>query len=100
MSRRRGFRTSCARAHALVEMLEERQLLSLPSGFSKTLLASNLNSPTTMAVAPDGRVFIAQQNGQVRVVKDDVLLPDLFVNVRENSEEERGLLGITFDPDF
>ena len=45
----------------------------LPSGFAETRLAQNLN-PTGMAIAPDGRVFLLQKNGQVRIVKDDVLL--------------------------
>ena len=85
---------------AAAEALEPRQLLSLPAGFDQTRIAGVFNNPTTMAVAPDGLVFVAQQNGNVRIVKDDVLLPDSFVNVREDSQEERGLLGITFDPDF
>ena len=83
-----------------VELLEPRQLLTVPAGFAETVVATGLNNPTTLAVAPDGRVFVALQNGNVRVVKDGVLLPTPFVNVREDSQEERGLLGITFDPDF
>ena len=85
---------------AAAEALEGRRLLSLPPGFAAASIPGVLNNPTGMAVAPDGRVFVALQNGNVRVVKDDVLLPDSFVNVREDSQEERGLLGITFDPDF
>src|SRR2546423_9783467 len=84
----------------VAERLERRRLLSVPAGFAETVVATGLNSPTAMAVAHDGRAFIALQNGNVRIVKDGVLLPTPFVNVREDSQEERGLLGITFDPDF
>ena len=82
------------------EALEPRNLLTVPAGFAETIVATGLNSPTSMAVAPDGRAFIALQNGNVRVIKNGSLLPTSFVNVREDSREERGLLGITLDPDF
>src|SRR2546425_6986746 len=102
MPQARGRRDSVARLARcpVVEPLETRQLLTVPAGFAESVVATGLNSPTTMAVAPDGRVFVALQNGNVRIVKDGVLLPTPFVNVREDSSDERGLLGITFDPDF
>jgi glucose/arabinose dehydrogenase len=73
---------------------------ALPVGFSESLVASGLSRPTAMAFAPDGRLFVAQQGGQLRVVKEGVLLPDPFLTVTVNSSGERGLLGIAFDPDF
>jgi glucose/arabinose dehydrogenase len=76
------------------------QAASLKSGFTETLVASGLNSPTAMAFAPDGRVFICQQGGQLRVVKDGALLGTPFVSLNVNSSGERGLLGAAFDPDF
>jgi glucose/arabinose dehydrogenase len=83
------------------EPLESRCLLStLPPGFSESLLAGNLQSPSAMAVAPDGRVFIAEQGGTVKVVKDGALLPSPLLTVSTNSDGERGLLGITVDPSF
>src|SRR5688572_23590314 len=84
-----------------IEQLERRLLLAdVPDGFVDAQVASNLFSPTAMALAPDGRIFFTTQNGQVRVVKNGQLLPDPFATVSANSEGERGLLGITFDPDF
>ncbi|MCU0353890.1 MAG: PA14 domain-containing protein [Cytophagales bacterium] len=72
----------------------------LPSGFAETRLAQNLN-PTGMAIAPDGRVFLLQKNGQVRIVKDDVLLTTPFVTLTNIDDfNERGLLGIAFEPNF
>jgi glucose/arabinose dehydrogenase len=53
-----------------------------------------------MAVAPDGRIFVAQQGGALRVVKNGALLTQPFLTVSVNSSGERGLLGIAFDPNF
>ncbi|HEY0006292.1 MAG TPA: PQQ-dependent sugar dehydrogenase [Pyrinomonadaceae bacterium] len=73
---------------------------TLPSGFTETQLAVGLSNPTAMAFAPDGRLFVCQQGGQVRVIKNGSLLAAPFLSVTVNSQGERGLLGIAFDPDF
>jgi glucose/arabinose dehydrogenase len=73
---------------------------TLPTGFTETQVASGLSSPTALAIAPDGRVFVAQQGGQLRVIKNGALLPTPFLTLTVNSAGERGLLGVTFDPDF
>src|SRR5438876_365971 len=83
------------------DVLEPRALLaSVPSGFTETTLATGLNSPTAMAFAPDGRLFITEQTGAVRIVKNNALLPTPFLSLRVDSSGERGLLGVAFDPDF
>ena len=61
---------------------------------------SGLSNPTAMEFSPDGRLFVAQQDGQLRVIKNDVLLSTPFLTLTVNSLGERGLLGITFDPNF
>lgn len=71
-----------------------------PSGFSQVLVASNISNPTVMAFAPDGRIFVAQQNGQLRIIKNGSLLATPFISLSVNSSGERGLLGIAFDPAF
>jgi glucose/arabinose dehydrogenase len=53
-----------------------------------------------MAIAPDGRVFVAEKGGTLRVVKDNALLTQPFLTVSVSTESERGLLGVAFDPDF
>jgi glucose/arabinose dehydrogenase len=73
---------------------------TLPAGFSETRVATGLNSPTAMAVAPDGRVFVAEKGGSLRVVKNNALLAQPFLTVSVNTASERGLLGVAFDPDF
>jgi len=73
---------------------------TLRSGFTEILVASGLASPTAMAFAPDGRLFVCQQAGQLRVIENGALLPTPFVSVIVNSSGERGLLGVAFDPNF
>ena len=73
---------------------------ALPSGFGETLVASGLASPTAMQFAPDGRLFVAEQGGRLRVIKDGVLLPTPFLTLTVSSSGERGLLGVAFDPNF
>ena len=74
---------------------------TLPAGFVETQFGSNLGgSPTAMAFAPDGRLFVCVQGGQLRVIKNGALLPTPFVSLSVSSSSERGLLGIAFDPNF
>ncbi len=72
---------------------------TLPVGFSETAI-NGLNNPTAMAMAPDGRIFVCQQGGALRVIKNNALLATPFVTLTVNSTGERGLLGVAFDPDF
>jgi glucose/arabinose dehydrogenase len=73
---------------------------AVPTGFSETQVVTGLASPTAMAFAPDGRIFVCQQGGQLRVIKDGVLLTQPFLSVSVDSAGERGLLGVAFDPNF
>ena len=73
---------------------------TLPAGFTETLLTSNVSSPTAMAVSPDGRIFVCQQGGKLRVIKNGALLSTAFVTLTVDSSGERGLLGVALDPNF
>jgi glucose/arabinose dehydrogenase len=73
---------------------------TLPTGFTESLFATGLTNPTAMAFAPDGRLFVCEQSGQLRVIKNGALLATPFVTVTTDSTGERGLLGIAFDPNF
>ncbi len=69
-------------------------------GFSEVPVASGLAAPTSMAFAPDGRLFVTLQGGALRVIKNGSLLATPFVTLTVDSNGERGLLGIAFDPNF
>jgi glucose/arabinose dehydrogenase len=73
---------------------------TLPTGFSETSVATGLASPTAMQFAPDGRLFVCEQEGRLRVIKDGALLPTPFLTLTVSSVGERGLLGVAFDPAF
>jgi glucose/arabinose dehydrogenase len=74
---------------------------TLPAGFIEAQFGSNVGtSPTAMAFAPDGRLFVCRQGGQLRVIKNGTLLATPFVTLSVDSSGERGLLGIAFDPNF
>jgi glucose/arabinose dehydrogenase len=72
---------------------------TLPSGFTETIIAGIVN-PTAFALAPDGRIFVCEQGGSLRVIKNGALLATPFVALTVNSDGERGLLGVAFDPNF
>jgi glucose/arabinose dehydrogenase len=71
----------------------------VPDGFTDTQVIGDLDSPTAMQIAPDGRIFLADQKGQVYLVQDGekALLKTM---PQCDFQVERGLLGITLDPDF
>lgn len=71
-------------------------------------VASGLASPVLLLTAPDksGRLFVIDQAGTVRVVEKGALRAEPFLDVRPRlvalikDFDERGLLGVAFDPGF
>lgn len=93
-------RRHAALPRCTAEVLEKRVLLAnVPEGFTDSILASGLDSPTAMDVAPDGRIFVAGQKGTIYIIDGNQTISALTVpNV--NFVEERGLVGIKLDPGF
>ncbi|MBY0525661.1 MAG: PQQ-dependent sugar dehydrogenase [Gemmataceae bacterium] len=84
-----------------LEALEQRLApANLLPGFSETLVNSGgaLASPTTMEFAPDGRLFVAEKGGTLRIIVNGT--PQSALTLTVDSAGERGLLGIAFDPNF
>ena len=71
----------------------------LPLGFQERIIAENLN-PTAMALAPDGRLFLAMKDGRIMVVRDDELQSDPYLSIAVDNFNERGLSGIAIHPEF
>lgn len=71
----------------------------LPNGFVKFEIGGGLN-PTDLAIAADGRVFITEKDGLVRIVENDILLPDPFLILPVEDFNEQGLGHIALHPDF
>jgi glucose/arabinose dehydrogenase len=72
---------------------------SLPSGFSEQTFGG-ITNPTALAIAPDGRVFVSQQCGAIRVIKNGAVLSTPFASISVSCSDERGLHSIAFDPNF
>ena len=74
---------------------------AVPAGFTRNeSWITGLSSATAFAQAPDGRLFVAQQGGALRVVKNGVLLGTPMLSVTVDSSGERGLIGIALHPNF
>ncbi|MFJ3300498.1 PQQ-dependent sugar dehydrogenase [Streptomyces bacillaris] len=57
--------------------------------------------PSAGAAGPDGRVWIAERAGTVRILGDDGLSdPVLDISAETTTDGERGLLGVAFAPEF
>src|SRR5204862_941004 len=84
----------------LVAGIFNDDLFQLAPEIAISLVTTNLFLPTRMEFAPDGRLFVCEQPGTLRMIKNGVLLPEPFVRVAAawNPETEEGLLGVTFDP--
>jgi glucose/arabinose dehydrogenase len=66
-----------------------------------TPIAHGFSEPTDLAVAPDGRVLVAERVGRVRVVRDGQLVSAPVVSIPDvDSRGSGGLLAIALDPDF
>ena len=73
----------------------------LPAGFSKNeSWVTGLSQPATFAQAPDGRIFVCEKGGRLRVIKNGALLPTPFHQFTVDNTGERGLIGVAFHPDF
>src|SRR6187431_569595 len=82
-----------------VSGIQHSQAAGLPPGFAEVLVAQELD-PTAMALSPDGRLFITEKIGRIRIIENGLLLTDPFIVLEVDNYNERGLSGIAFDPDF
>ena len=84
-----------------VQALESRTLLAVPAGLTETRVVTGLAQPVAMTFAPDGRLFVTEKTGKLRVVSaQGQLLAAPFLQVSVDSLGERGLLGVELDPEF
>jgi glucose/arabinose dehydrogenase len=68
--------------------------------FVPEIVAPGLDYPMDFAFAPDGRVFVAERGGTIKIIQGGAVLPDPFYTVVTNLEKDHGLQGIALDPDF
>ena len=86
-----------------VETQQAAPPAGLPAGFRESIVFAGLDLPTAIAFSPDGRVFVAEKAGIVKVF--DSLSdprPTVFIDMRTEVHdfEDRGMLGLALPPDF
>lgn len=69
-------------------------------GFVESLITDQFQSPTSLALAPDGRIFISEKGGAIRIIENGILLSTPFVTIEVDVYGERGLSSIILDQDF
>ena len=76
---------------------------TLPSGFQETTVFTGLTRPTAIRFARDGRVFVAEKGGVIKVF-DNVTspIPTVFADLSTEVDDywDRGLLGLALHPNF
>jgi len=76
---------------------------TLPSGFQDATVFENLAEPTVLRFAPDGRIFVAEKAGLIKVYSGlNDQSPEVFADLRTEAYDhgDRGLLGLVLDPKF
>jgi glucose/arabinose dehydrogenase len=79
------------------------EAVQVPTGFAEQVAFSGLTEPTELEFAPDGRVFVAEKGGRIKVFDNladptATVFADLSANV--HNQWDRGLLGMALPADF
>jgi glucose/arabinose dehydrogenase len=69
-------------------------------GVALDTVASGLQLPWDLAFAPDGRIFVTERAGRIRVIQDGALRPEPWATLAVERRSEMGLMGIALSPDF
>ena len=79
----------------------------LPDAAEYEVITDQLEIPWQMAFLPDGRILITERNGLVRVVENDLLQHEPWLDLRDSIKTadgsivtNSGVMGIAADPDF
>ena len=76
---------------------------TLPTGFRDSVVLSGLVNPTVLQFAPDGRIFVGQKNGVIKVFQSLTdTNPVTFADLSSKVDDywDRGLLGMALPPNF
>jgi glucose/arabinose dehydrogenase len=76
-----------------------------PVDYQWATVADGLSSPIGITHAGDGtnRMFVIEQEGVIRILQNEQLLPNPFLDIRtqvNSGPNEAGLLGIAFHPNY
>lgn len=92
-----------ATAGLVLWLLQERSAPSSDPGRPApgvAVVAEGLEVPWDLAFVPDGRLFVTERPGRVRVIRDGKLQDEPVLSVTTTQRGEGGLQGIAIDPGF
>ena len=64
------------------------------------IIAQGLQAPRAIDVSKDGRIFITEKNGSIRVVENGALLEEPVGDIKVENIGDAGLLGLVLHPNF
>jgi aldose sugar dehydrogenase len=73
---------------------------AMPDDVALDTIATGLTVPWALAFAPDGRIFVTERPGRIRVIQNGVLSPTPWATLPVEASGEAGLMGIALAPDF
>ena len=64
------------------------------------IIAEGLQAPRSIDISKDGRIFISEKRGSIRVVDNGKLLTEPVGDIKAENIGDAGLLGLTLHPNF
>ena len=64
------------------------------------IIAEGLQAPRSIDISNDGRIFISEKRGSIRVVDNGTLLTEPVGDIKAENIGDAGLLGLTLHPNF
>ena len=83
--------------------VQQARAATLPTGFQETIVFGGLSEPTVVQFAGDGRVFVGEKSGLIKVFDNlSDTSPTVFADLRTKVHNfwDRGLLGMALAPNF
>ncbi len=77
-----------------------KNITPISGNLAVEVVAANLDTPWAIDFAPDGRIFVTERPGRIRVIQDGQLLPEPWLVLDVTEVSEAGLLGLALDPQF
>jgi cytochrome c len=71
-----------------------------PSRFEKKVIYKDLTQPMELAVAPDGRIYVIELAGTLKVIDPETGQAQVVGTLEVTTEQENGLIGMALDPNF
>jgi glucose/arabinose dehydrogenase len=80
--------------------LPQEQLAGTPPDLKIEVVVGGLDTAWAIDFAPDGRIFLTERPGRIRVVGGGRLLPEPWMTLEVAAVGEAGLMGLALDPQF